>query len=936
MPIRQRNRLFQPTFAFPMISVGVLAVAFLVYYFPVTAQQEASLNRRAFRSLAAVSDSIQIRVGALTRAFGQAVKAVEGKTDESVDAYLKVQAPDFELRPSRSTDACVPEEVTFGPRLQDARHYLEFRCGGWRARVALEGIVGTYLRGTPEQIFDDVVLLDDQGSVLYQSIRTGSRISRLPQPKPAAGTGGALDGGNPPSDTAARPPAFAESSQSSSLVAVDIAGEPFKLYLVPIALELAAGDATEGASGRNLILGGLMRVSRFRADSMAVPGTALVSVILLVLIVIAATWPLLKFTSMRATERIPRRSALYFFASTLATIILVCVLAIHLQYIFDLGTTDDKLKTLGGAIEQHFDDEVRQALAVMDSATNSGKFASTLSGYGGQTPCESVILSSRTRTVFSESNLLTQPKLRLMEYPYFDRVFWSDNFGHQHIKWDASALPTQPTFVGDRPYFVETAGGNLWQFADRPAGARFRVDSLFSRNTGEYTAVISQKVSDTKLCKDGALSVISMVTPLLSLIDPVLPPDYGFAVVDDRGAVLFHSTASKNGRENFLDEVEDAGELRAALFAGQGSVLTARYLGFSHRLSVTRLLSIQPSPWSLVVFHNLSEGAAEGVVRSVLFSLLALLYFAVIVLGLVVMFVPSSGRPPTWIWPRGKSRGAYLQLTLTITGFALLSYLLVFETTSLATTLATAFAVPVFAMAVSALKLRPKGRTVRVGRVVMDRALMIAAVAPAVTGVLLVIGPRTGSPLQQLLICEAFAVLVLLLSLPSELVSTYFARVYVPSLASSVAVLWASMLILAGMLPCVAFFKVSYHYHDNLSVKRQQLQTVSALAERETRVRAHYARVGLTPSPNDARADVTKWLFLRRRLDSSLDRYDEVFLGASGQVYSPDTNRVTPRGDTSTGEAVLRRRPAGHAGPAVVARPVLEGHDRAHAGRTAS
>jgi len=41
----------------------------------------------------------------------------------------------------------------------------------------------------------------------------------------------------------------------------------------------------------------------------------------------------------------------------------------------------------------------------------------------------------------------------------------------------------------------------------------------------------------------------------------------------------------------------------------------------------------------------------------------------------------------------------------------------------------------------------------------------------------------------------------------------------------------------------------SHPWYDNLSVKRQQLQTVSALAEREVRVRAHYARVGTRRKP---------------------------------------------------------------------------------------
>jgi hypothetical protein len=92
------------------------------------------------------------------------------------------------------------------------------------------------------------------------------------------------------------------------------------------------------------VLAGLMRVSRFRGASLSVPGTALIAAILLVLIVMVATWPLLKFATMRPTDRIPSRSAVYLFLSTLGTIVLVCALAIHLRYGVNLDRVDANLR----------------------------------------------------------------------------------------------------------------------------------------------------------------------------------------------------------------------------------------------------------------------------------------------------------------------------------------------------------------------------------------------------------------------------------------------------------------------------------------------------------------------------------------------------------------------------------------------------------------
>jgi hypothetical protein len=51
--VKRVSRL-SPTVVFPVASVALLLTTFLVYYFPITSRQEASLNDRALRHLAAV------------------------------------------------------------------------------------------------------------------------------------------------------------------------------------------------------------------------------------------------------------------------------------------------------------------------------------------------------------------------------------------------------------------------------------------------------------------------------------------------------------------------------------------------------------------------------------------------------------------------------------------------------------------------------------------------------------------------------------------------------------------------------------------------------------------------------------------------------------------------------------------------------------------
>ena len=115
----------------------------------------------------------------------------------------------------------------------------------------------------------------------------------------------------------------------------------------------------------------------------------------------------------------------------------------------------------------------------------------------------------------------------------------------------------------------------------------------------------------------------TLVTPLLCLIHPILSPDYGFAVIDESGAVLFHSDAAKNGRENFFDESLDSRDLRAAVSVRQESMLSVIYEGREHRLCVRPFATIQQCPWSLIVFASLSELSAERAERTLFFAALA-------------------------------------------------------------------------------------------------------------------------------------------------------------------------------------------------------------------------------------------------------------------------------------------------------------------------
>ena len=77
------------------------------------------------------------------------------------------------------------------------------------------------------------------------------------------------------------------------------------------------------------------------------------------------------------------------------------------------------------------------------------------------------------------------------------------------------------------------------------------------------------------------LAAISI--PMRSLIRPLLPPGFEFAVIDHTGKVLFHSDQHRNTNENFFQETDHNRRLRAQVAAHKSEPVNIRYWGAVYR-----------------------------------------------------------------------------------------------------------------------------------------------------------------------------------------------------------------------------------------------------------------------------------------------------------------------------------------------------------------
>ena len=179
-------------------------------------------------------------------------------------------------------------------------------------------------------------------------------------------------------------------------------------------------------------------------------------------------------------------------------------------------------------------------------------------------------------------------------------------------------------------------------------------------NRLEYLVTLAMNTTDCNpaLANSGIRGDISggqafLTAQPFSLIDPVLPFGYGFALVEDSGVVLFHVDKTRNLRENFLQESDWNKQLSAAAFghSTQGA-LHIKYLGKDYRARVVPISGLSQAPWSLIVYRDLTPVRTLDLQSITMASTLLLFFLAVpFVIVAVCGLIYRPRFAPEFVWP---------------------------------------------------------------------------------------------------------------------------------------------------------------------------------------------------------------------------------------------------------------------------------------------
>ena len=308
---------------------------------------------------------------------------------------------------------------------------------------------------------------------------------------------------------------------------------------------------------------------------------------------------------------------------------------------------------------------------------------------------------------------------------------------------------------------------------------------------------------------------------LLSLMDPVLPDAFGFAIIDNDGKVLFHSDEAHHLGENLLQECDDDRALRSAVIGRSDKSLNVRYLGEDHHFFVTTLNGFPE--WSLIAFRN------KQPLRSVFFELLTsvtalfLVYGFILIAGFSVFYIfYARNKRRAWLWPSEKKRAIYIQSFFLLLGFVLVSLVLT-----------------IFLHG--------------------EKLVWLIAGAGLLGALAFFLHMRFGPQSSTNVAAPA---------------RSRFKYDWIYTLNASL------LLLLIAILPNAAFFKYEYESEITLLIKHAQFTMATALSKRDERIRSQYANIATLEGSSSLKPDEAGTTpFMKQRLGETWDIYHRFFYG---------------------------------------------------------
>ncbi len=536
-----------------------------------------------------------------------------------------------------------------------------------------------------EDIFSDVLLADRMGRVLYHYQSAGdpfgfefvdvSFLLHRRDDSESKDSGTDKDEAGRKDNVVSRLPLFNEAS---------IGGISHTVFAQ------ATDILAEGGTAQTLILVGIVPAGKFYAEARAIPLNYLLLLAGLLLILFFVH-PYVKLQTDRPTERLTPISVAVLIVSTVfGTALLTFGLADIATYHNVEQHLNTQLKVVSEEIRKRFNDNVQLGLgqlAMFDqSCQNNEECSNRLKDSSFYHLSERLCIGVNEDGIgkgFSffptKADNCTEDtrKNSLTEVVYRDvkTMFWVGSNGEMKVLRSREPDPWKYANLKERQYVSRVWEDETFTHDQQ----RFWIQPIYSLTSGENSAVLSMKSAASAGQHLARPIVAALEVKLPSVTDAGMPPGLGFAVIDQKGEVLFHSDSRRNLRENLFEETDRGERLRQAVFARATARFDGRYWGKDRHFHIAPLFPtdiieasiekrsgpIIESPdvhWSLVTYWDTDMLRALNF-RSLYSSGVLFLVYVLIVVSIGIVgwwtYSRANGSASRWVWPQSEHLHRY-------------------------------------------------------------------------------------------------------------------------------------------------------------------------------------------------------------------------------------------------------------------------------------
>lgn len=554
----------------------VIAALFIIYYFYVVPANKNDLHDRGNRILKTLTSSFQKQVQVLENTFSEIrfdKKDDLGQFRNHQDAYRK-------LYENTQYEVVEGNNDTPGIRMvNDAKGwYIRYDVPAIRSaiNVPLQRF-GDKLFDHRRDLFDSYVLLlppEDKGpfwKLIYKSSNlTNSDEIRI--------------------DSSHRKH---NNSDNSAIVFINIGGVDQVLFLQSFSLH-----------GKEVLVGGVLPKYMYREQLYNIPPGFVVPIVIIVLLMLIVL-PLLKVYFLSRNETVHYGDILgcnvsIFMGSSAVLMILIFL------YLFTLTSASyrNRMHDLGKQIRTELAQQLDSAELQLDIYDSI---------YRTLSPNE------RKKLADLDTNSRLDNLLCPDRFPHLKRLLWIDSAGNTVAKWTPLKYTYPLTSVAQYDFFQEV---KAMQALSEPA-RKMAVGSGWSNVTGEFLVFMAKAMKKESTEKSKGPVAVALATSLYLNTYPVIPPGFGYCIVNRKGDILLHSDNKRKLSENIFIETQYIPSLyNSVRLKTDGLVKDVQLYGRTHDMAVYHL---DEYPVSVILYFQ-KDRVIGNISRFLHFSITCLLF----------------------------------------------------------------------------------------------------------------------------------------------------------------------------------------------------------------------------------------------------------------------------------------------------------------------